>query len=127
MILGLHKYTNNAVPLKGRSGGSGGGSNASSQFGGALFKAHKPGIQLETVDVEEVYRDWQQNGLTNLTPGRLQQAVDFIENAIASGERIIAPRLTFRSDEGFDITDGRNRVAAFRQLGIRKIKAYVDR
>lgn len=96
------------------------------------------GAKLQTVDIEQVYQDWQKNGLPlDLSDKNTRERVDRLKadilGAVESGGKFTAPKLTrasagneFNVPPGFDITDGRHRITAFRELGFSSIKAYVD-
>ena len=143
MLTGVTKFLLNARPQKGRSGGSGGGGGgnavgkttlgsvnwASPDLGGSAS-------ELETVSIDRVWADFQRNGLTDISRARVETQKRLIREAQESGTAFRAPDLSFASAElarqtglnpGFDVIDGRHRVAAFRELGFKQIKARVDR
>jgi len=94
--------------------------------------------KLEVVDIEQVWKDYQENGITldmadPATRARVDRLKADILKAVESGGKFTAPKLTFASagnefniPPGFDVTDGRHRITAFKELGFTSVKAYVD-
>lgn len=92
---------------------------------------------IKTVNVDEVYRDWQRNGLPldlddPVERDRIDRWKISIENAVETGEPFTTPMLSFAEPgnefnipPGYDITDGRHRITAFKELGFETIKAIV--
>ena len=127
----------------GRSSG-GGGRTASSSVGRITLNSvnwASPDIggsksELETVDVDKVWQDFQRNGLTDISRERVETQKRLIRESQESGKAFRAPDLSFVSQSvalatglnpGFDVIDGRHRLTAFRELGFTKIKARVER
>ena len=127
----------------GRSSG-GGGRTASSSVGRITLNSvnwASPDIggsksELETVDVDKVWQDFQRNGLTDTSRERVETQKRLIRESQESGKAFRAPDLSFVSQSvaratglnpGFDVIDGRHRLTAFRELGFTKIKARVER
>ena len=94
--------------------------------------------KLEVVDIDQVWKDYQENGITldmadPATRARVDRLKADILKAVESGGKFTAPKLTFASagnefniPPGFDVTDGRHRITAFKELGFTSVKAYVD-
>lgn len=94
--------------------------------------------KLQVVDIEQVWKDYQENGITldlsdPATRARVDRLKADILNAVESGGKFTAPKLTFAKagnefniPPGFDVTDGRHRITAFKELGFTSVKAYVD-
>jgi hypothetical protein len=94
--------------------------------------------KLQVVDIDQVWQDYQKNGITlDLSDAATRARVDRIKadilKAVESGGKFTAPKLTFAAagnefniPPGFDVTDGRHRITAFKELGFTSIKAYVD-
>ena len=144
LIRGGRKYSRRGNGLRKGSGGGGGGTATSA---GALnhraISWQKPtGLsssdRLSVVNVDRVYADWQRNGLpldmSNPNErARVDRLKETIQNAAATGGTFTAPELgffeknnPFGAAPGYDITDGRHRITAFKELGFTTIKAYVD-
>ena len=95
--------------------------------------------RLSVVNVDRVYADWQRNGLpldmSNPNErARVDRLKDTIQNAAQTGGKFTAPRLgffevgnRFGAPPGYDITDGRHRITAFKELGFTTIKAFVEK
>ena len=92
--------------------------------------------ELETVNVNKVWQDFQRNGLTDTSKARVETQKRLIRESQESGKAFRAPDLSFVSQSvakstglnpGFDVIDGRHRLTAFRELGFTKIKARVER
>ena len=94
-------------------------------YGGINYKPQIEGDELVTVEVDKVYEDWQNNGLTDLIPGRKEQLDSDLDRAIETGEEFGALNLTY-DDSGFDITDGRTRITALKERGVKYAKAKVE-
>lgn len=94
--------------------------------------------KLQVVDIEQVWKDYQENGITldlsdPATRARVDRLKADILNAVESGGKFTAPKLTFAKagnefniPPGFDVTDGRHRITAFKELEFTSVKAYVD-
>lgn len=92
---------------------------------------------LVEVSVEEVYDDFIRNGPPDsnyLMPGRLAQAREFLPRQVAAGEPIRAVHLAYSTPEdaarygtdvGFDVVDGRHRLAVLQEMGVPTMWAYV--
>ena len=94
--------------------------------------------KLQVVDIDQVWQDYQKNGITldlsdPATRARVDRLKADILKSMESGGKFTAPKLTFAAagnefniPPGFDVTDGRHRITAFKELGFTSIKAYVD-
>ena len=132
---GIYKARQSAAAAAARDKVAGGSATSLDSVNWASPDIGGDASELETVNVNKVWQDFQRNGLTDTSKARVETQKRLIRESQESGKAFRAPDLSFVSQSvakstglnpGFDVIDGRHRLTAFRELGFTKIKARVE-